>query len=157
MTVSLIFDKISRLGQKNARSSLPPFLFLRISLIRSFIDLSLHNPNLTLNQAPQNPRLRWGGNCIDCSNTEQSLPVTLCNYPQCRQSAFTEEKYQHQLEYPYHPLRYQYKLPKEQMQLAKALKILLKYLQCTMRLSPLKSCIKEFWLNASLSPHFPSV
>ena len=30
-------------------------------------------------------------------------------------------------------------------------------LQCTMRLSPLKSCIKEFWLNASLSPHFPSV
>ena len=30
-------------------------------------------------------------------------------------------------------------------------------LQCTMQLSPLKSCIKEFWLNASLSPHFPSV
>ena len=30
-------------------------------------------------------------------------------------------------------------------------------LQCTMRLSPLKSCIKEFWSNASLSPHFPSV
>ena len=29
--------------------------------------------------------------------------------------------------------------------------------QCTMRLSPLKSCIKEFWLNASLRPHFPSV
>ena len=27
----------------------------------------------------------------------------------------------------------------------------------TMRLSPLKSCIKEFWLKASLSPHFPSV
>ena len=93
------------MGQKNARSSLPPFLFLRISLIHSFIDLSLHNPNLTLNQAPQNLRLRWGGNCIDCSNTEQSLPVTLCNYPQCRQSAFTEEKYQHQLDYPYHPLR----------------------------------------------------
>ena len=27
---------------------------------------------------------------------------------------------------------------------------------CTMRLSPLKTCIKEFWLNASLSPHFHS-
>ena len=33
----------------------------------------------------------------------------------------------------------------------------LKSNQCTMGLSPLKSCIKEFWLNASLSPHFPSV
>ena len=29
--------------------------------------------------------------------------------------------------------------------------------QCTMRPSLLKSCIKECWLNASLSPHFPSV
>ena len=29
--------------------------------------------------------------------------------------------------------------------------------QCTMRLSPFKSCIKEIWLNASLSLHFPSV
>ena len=28
---------------------------------------------------------------------------------------------------------------------------------CTMHLSPLKSCIKELWLNASLNPHFPSV
>ena len=29
--------------------------------------------------------------------------------------------------------------------------------ECTMRQSPLKSCVKEFWFNASLSPHFPSV
>ena len=28
---------------------------------------------------------------------------------------------------------------------------------CTMGLSPLKSCIKEFWLNAFLDPHFPSL
>ena len=33
---------------------------------------------------------------------------------------------------------------------------LMKTTQCTMRLSPLKSCIKEFWLHVSLSPHFPS-
>ena len=31
------------------------------------------------------------------------------------------------------------------------------HMQCTMGLSPLKSCIKEFWLNAFLDPHFPSV
>ena len=99
-TLPLIFDKISRRGRKNARMSLLPWSFLGISLIHSFIDLSLHNPNLTLNQAAQNLSLRWGGNCIDCSNTEQSLPVTLCNYPQRRKGAFTEEKYQHRLEYP---------------------------------------------------------
>ena len=31
------------------------------------------------------------------------------------------------------------------------------YNHYTMRLSPLKNCIKEFWLNAFLVPHFPSV
>ena len=29
--------------------------------------------------------------------------------------------------------------------------------QCTMGLSPLKRCIKEFWLNVSFCSHFPAV